>query len=251
MVVVVGCCGFCTSMESYFKNYMAVEVQKTFYKPPNPETAKRWRNKASKINPNFEFTVKAWQIITHPPSSPTYRKAGIRCGRSCADYGYFRLSNVVMEAWEKTRNIADILRAKIIVFQTPPSFRETEENFDRIVQFFSTIENSKYVFVWEPRGWKNESVRKICEKVNLIHCVDPFVSDPSIVERVSYFRLHGKTKEQKYSKMNYRHVYSEEELEWLGKYIKNLMSEKIYVMFNNINMCKDAKKFLKILSTKK
>ncbi len=242
-MIVSGCCGFCTSMEKYFSEYPVVEVQKTFYKPPGVETAKRWRKKANEVNPEFEFTVKAWQVITHPPTSPTYRKAGLDYRN--VNCGFFRLNDVVIEAWEKTREIADALKAKVIVFQTPPSFRETRENADRVVQFFSTIGRANYILVWEPRGWKAESVREVCEKVDLIHCVDPFLCNPAVLREVSYFRLHGCGLESRKTGvlLNYRHVYSDEELEWLREYVLGLKSEKVYVMFNNTNMCRDAKRF--------
>jgi len=48
-----------------------VEVQQTFYQIPRIATGKRWREEAP---PDFEFTMKAWQLITHEPSSPTYRR---------------------------------------------------------------------------------------------------------------------------------------------------------------------------------
>ncbi len=243
--MIIGCCGFCTSMNNYFKEYRAVEVQKTFYKPPGVETAKRWRREADKVNREFEFTVKAWQLITHPPSSPTYRRTNISV-KLC---GYFRLSKTVIEAWEKTKEIADVLRAKVIVFQTPFSFKDREENAKRVVEFFSTIENG-YYFVWEARGWSSKSVREVCEKAGLIHCVDPMVEDPAIEREVMYFRLHGHSPDcryKPYGKLNYRHVYSKEELEWLKNYLKKF-SGTTYVMFNNTNMCKDAKKFEKILT---
>ena len=251
-MIIVGCCGFCTSMDNYFRKYKAIEVQKTFYKPPRVETAKRWREKALAINPDFEFTIKAWQVITHPPSSPTYRKAGLNySGVNC---GYFRLSEAVIEAWEKTREIADVLRAKIIVFQTPPSFRETEENSERVVQFFSTIGSLNYTFVWEPRGWSLEGVRRVCERVNLVHCVDPFAENPALERDVSYFRLHGyglNCREGKYGRLNYKHVYDDRELEWLKDYVTKVGSEKTYVMFNNTAMCRDAERFEKLLKNLK
>ena len=49
----------------------AVEVQHTFYQPPRVETLAKWRAEAPR---GFEFTIKAWQLITHQPSSPTYRR---------------------------------------------------------------------------------------------------------------------------------------------------------------------------------
>ncbi len=68
--VKVGCCGFPGGMRGYFSRFEVVEVQQTFYQPPRMETALRWRREAQA---DFEFVIKAWQLITHPSSSPTYR----------------------------------------------------------------------------------------------------------------------------------------------------------------------------------
>ena len=68
--VKVGCCGFPRGMKDYFSHFRLVEVQQTLYKMPKLETALRWRQQAPS---DFEFTLKAWQLITHPATSPTYR----------------------------------------------------------------------------------------------------------------------------------------------------------------------------------
>ncbi|MGQ9472333.1 MAG: DUF72 domain-containing protein [Candidatus Aminicenantales bacterium] len=83
----VGCCGFPRSKKGYFQHFKLVEVQQTFYKMPRQETALRWREE---VPPDFEFSLKASQIITHPVTSPTYRKAGleIKPGQE-GQYGFF------------------------------------------------------------------------------------------------------------------------------------------------------------------
>lgn len=226
--VKVGCCGFPIAMKKYFQEFRLVEVQKTFYKPPSLETLKNWREKAPE---DFEFAIKAWQKITHPPSSPTYRKAGIS-GENC---GFFRPTQEVLEAYEMTREVAKVLKASIILFQTPKSFSETEESIKNMQEFFSSIQG-EFTFVWEPRGWSEGGVASICSELNLIHAVDPFVQKP-LYGRLNYFRLHGAHKRM------YRHRYSDEELEKLLEFC----NKKSYVLFNNVYMYEDAKRFLKLL----
>ncbi|AEA47502.1 DUF72 domain-containing protein [Archaeoglobus veneficus] len=230
-MIKVGCCGFCEAMNKYFQDFKLVEVQKTFYKPPKPETAGKWRKDAPS---DFEFTVKAWQVITHPPASPTFRKAGIKA----KDCGFFKPTSEVFDAWEETKRIAEILDARVILFQTPASFKETPENVENMRQFFSSIERD-FTFVWEPRGWSKEAVKKVCEELNLVHCVDPFVAKPLYGE-IAYLRLHGT-----HVKM-YRHRYSDEELAYLLNFCRELNKE-IYVLFNNVYMCEDAKRFISTL----
>ncbi len=67
--VKVGCCGFPGGMKKYFSQFRLVEVQQTFYKMPRLKTAQKWRQEAPS---DFEFTLKAWQLITHSPTSATY-----------------------------------------------------------------------------------------------------------------------------------------------------------------------------------
>lgn len=131
-MIKIGCCGFRVAKKKYFKNFDVVEVQQTFYKPPKLETAVKWHSAAP---PEFEFTVKAWQLITHPPSSPTYRKAGIDVADE-SKYGYFKPIKEVFDAWEKTAEIADALHANIIIFQCPASFKEDESNIKNMKEFF-------------------------------------------------------------------------------------------------------------------
>lgn len=64
----IGCCGFGQARTRYYERFPVVEVQKTFYQPPLARTLDRWRAEAPS---GFAFTLKAWQPITHPASSPT------------------------------------------------------------------------------------------------------------------------------------------------------------------------------------
>jgi uncharacterized protein YecE (DUF72 family) len=236
--ILIGCCGFPVSFDRYLECFNVVEIQKTFYKPPKPETAFRWRDKTNERS--FEFTVKAWQLITHPSSSPTYRKAGLKLD-GLEKAGFFRPVKIVFDAWEKTKEIAEILGARKIIFQTPVSFRESEENISNMREFFTTISDKKFSFIWEPRGWKKDSVYEVCKELNLVHCADPFVTRPSFGE-FYYLRLHGGHKKM------YSHKYTTEELQWLYNFLINSGREKAYVLFNNKSMFEDAFEFKRVLS---
>lgn len=233
MIAKVGCCGFPGGMERYFKEFKLVEVQQTFYKPPQTETARRWREKAPS---DFEFSLKAWQLITHPPSSPTYRRAGLKIEpQKGKNLGFFKPTDEVFEAWKRTEEIAKTLNARVILFQCPPSFIQSEENITNIKAFFSRIKRD-FLFVWEPRGgWEEEAIRYLCQEMDLIHCVDPFLQSPLYGE-VRYFRLHGGP--------GYRHRYTDAEL----RELKSKLGEgENYVLFNNIAMYEDAKRFRLLL----
>jgi uncharacterized protein YecE (DUF72 family) len=230
----IGCCGFPGGRKGYFSQFQLVEVQQTFYKMPRLETAQRWRQEAPA---DFEFTLKAWQLITHPPASPTYRKADIKIPSGGeGHYGFFRPSDEVHQAWETTKKFAQTLEAKVILFQCPPSFKETPENIANMRRFFKSVKDSGYIFAWEPRGgWGEPTIKALCSELGLVHCVDPMEKE-SLYGEPGYLRLHGGPR--------YRHQHTKEELEYLkGK----LGDKETYVLFNNLNMHRDALAFQRLM----
>lgn len=231
--VKIGCCGFPKGRKVYFSQFKLVEVQQTFYKPPSVDTALKWHQEAP---PDFEYALKAWQLITHPVSSPTYRKAGLKIAADKAkNYGFFTPSDEVFEAWLKTREIAKALKAKVIVFQCPARFTDSAQNVENMRAFFRRVGREDFVFVWEPRGdWSERAIASLCQELNLVHCVDPLETKP-VYGKIKYFRLHGGP--------GYRHQYQPEEL----KELQSQISGKSYILFNNITMYEDALKLLQLL----
>ncbi len=230
-MVHVGCCGFCLRQAEYFRKFRLLEVQKTFYKPPRAETAVRWRESAPE---DFVFTVKAWQLITHSPSSPTYRKARLKLSGPKENYGGFQATPEVLDAWRVTREIARILKAPIVVFQTPASFGPEPGNVENLRRFFHTIERDGLILGWESRGeWPESLLRDLVIELDLLDVVDPFVRLP-VTGDVAYFRLHGRG--------GYRYRYTDDDLallaEWCGAYRES------YCLFNNVYMAEDAGRFI-------
>ena len=227
------------AFEDYVREYRLVEVQQTFYEPPRDGTMRRWRALAPI---DFEFTIKAWQLITHDASSPTYRRLRTPLPDvDRADVGGFRTSPIVLRAWERTLDCAANLRATAILFQCPASFRPTEENINRMRSFFGTARRPSGVRVmWEPRGpWPAEVVATLCRDLELVHVVDPFVSTTVTPER-TYLRLHGTT--------GARHVYTDAELDQLTGMLPAAPVQPTYVLFNNLPRVEDARRFRTVLA---
>ncbi len=233
-MIKTGCCGFPIARKRYYHHFKVVEIQKTFYQPPKPETVQRWREEAPE---EFEFTLKAWQLITHPPQSPTYRRAKVEIPPSKREsYGYFRPTDEVFGAWEVTKRIALALRAKLVVFQCPASFKPTPENMRNMEGFFSKAERGRLLFGWEPRGeWKGQEIEGLCRSLDLLHIVDPFKSK-AVYGSTQYFRLHGRG--------GYWYRYSQEELLQLKEWAEE---KPTWVMFNNVYMLEDALRFAQLL----
>jgi uncharacterized protein YecE (DUF72 family) len=233
-MVKVGCCGFPINKKEYFKKFSLVELQATFYEiPAKIETVKKWREEASK---DFEFTLKAFQVITHDSKSPTYKRLKRKFGNP-KNYGFFKNTKEVFEAWEMTREVAKALNSEIVVFQCPASFKPEKENIENFRKFFKKIKEKNFIFVWEPRGgWPENLIKGLCTELNLVHCVDPFKQKP-LFGKINYFRLHGKPN------YNLRYKYTNEDLKELLKFCDK---KENYVLFNNLNMFEDARKFQKL-----
>jgi len=216
---------------SYFERFSLVEVQQTFYQPPRLAILERWRRDAPAP---FEFTLKAWQLITHEPSSPTYRRlrqpvAPEAHGR----YGSFRPSAEVRAAWNATLDCARALAAQILVFQCPPSFAPTAEHIANLRRFFRMArrEAGQLRLFWEPRGgWPRDLVGSLCRELGLHLVVDPFQQAPPEQE-LRYFRLHGIG--------GYRYRYSDDDLVRLRRW----SSGTTCCLFNHMDMAEDAMRF--------
>ncbi len=233
MNVRVGCCGFPVSLPRYAQYLRLVEVQKTFYKMPRLDTLKRWRQQ---VPEDFVFTIKAPQLITHPPTSPTYRRARLQIPPEFSDrYGFFRPTDEVFQAYEQTLKAAEVLESPVIVFQTPARFQETPEHVENLYAFFSRVPREGRVLAWEPRGtWNQATLERIFQDLNLVHVVDPFKNE-SLTPYWIYYRLHGRGE-------GYRYSYSEEELLELRARIP-AQAREAYILFNNTDMFQNAQRF--------
>jgi uncharacterized protein YecE (DUF72 family) len=257
----IGTSGFGIGREKYVQLFSCVEVQHTFYQPPAITTLERWRANAP---PEFEFVLKAWQLITHDAKSPTYRRLKTKLSEDeKQEAGYFRPTVIVKEAWHFTLACANALKAKTILFQCPASFKPTGENINNLKKFFARLNHSDaqvgaFNLCWEPRGdWDPKVVLSLCKEFNLWHVVDPFVSKSVTPDKI-YYRLHGRN--------GWRYEYDEAELRELAQMISGAQIEaresatgsssipalqlrvhEPYVFFNNIRMIQDASRFQAII----
>ncbi len=245
LVVKVGCCGFPRSRKQYFKDFRVVELQNTFYNLPTTSWAEKIRREAPD---DFEFAMKAWQVITHPKRSPTWKRLREKPPGDLDNYGFLKPTRENLSALEKSVEIARILKSRIIVLQTPPSMPFNQDMIKQVDLFFENAESiaGEIVLGWEPRGkWaeQHDVLRKILEKHRVIHIVDPYRRDPVWYEEIIYFRLHGIGPRE----TNYKYKYTDKDLQYLLDKIREYGAKVFYVMFNNIYMYDDALRFKNIL----
>ena len=242
----VGCCGFRVSKKKYFQHFSLVEVQETFYDLPNLTKMEKWRRESPS---EFEYTLKAWQVITHTKSSPTWKRIKTSLEGSLENYGFLKPTVENFKAWVKVLEIAEALKASTIVLQLPPRLELNESTYEAMSKFFSEIDRSGHFIAVEPRNktWDENRglMAKLFEKFNLIHCVDIFKRKPLDTGEAYYIRLHGLNGE-----LNYKYKYTDEDLLRLKNMVLNLYDKgkRIYVLFNNVYMFEDALRFKKMLN---
>jgi len=224
-MIKVGCCGYPTSMKKYYEKFRLVEINRTFYAYPRIPTVARWREKAPS---DFEFTVKAYQGISHK-----FR---------------FELKPSI-KAFGLMKEICKTLKARILLIQTPASLRP--DKLSDAEKFFKRIKREDLVIVWETRGqaWEVLSIRKklaeTLQELDVPHVTDPFRAMPVYTSDIAYFRLHG------LGKRLYYYQYSDEELKRLHELVKPLEAEgkEVYVLFNNLAMFADGIRFMHFIET--
>ncbi|MEO7539110.1 MAG: DUF72 domain-containing protein, partial [Pyrinomonadaceae bacterium] len=156
----IGTCGFGrTKRPDYIKELSVVEIQHTFYQPPQIKTLEKWR---ADVPEEFEFTLKSWQMITHEGSSPTYKRLKRpQTEKEIDEAGFFKPTETVKDALELTLACAKALKARTILFQCPAKFQPLPENILNMKRFFANIDRGELNFAWEPRGkmWEDDVIK--------------------------------------------------------------------------------------------
>ena len=189
----------------YSQQFNAVEINSTFYRKPTAKTLQKWFDDTPE---NFKFFIKIPKTISHEK----------------------RLENCKEEITEFCIHIQNNLKEKLsgFLYQFPPSFKNTEENLNRILenidsQFLNVIE-------FRHESWWNDEIYKILKDNKIIFSGVSFpgnLSEDIVINSndVLYYRLHGKP-------VLYKSEYSEGFLNDLAEKIKN-SGLKSFMFFNN------------------
>ncbi|HZE22312.1 MAG TPA: DUF72 domain-containing protein, partial [Desulfobaccales bacterium] len=202
-----------------------VEVNVTFYRPLNPDYARRWLAAVAE-SPDFRFTAKLWQVFTHER----------------------RLDETALNQFRE--GLGPLLaegRLGVLLAQFPYSFHNTEENRGYLLKLKAALSNFPLAVEVRHRSWQQRAVREFLRQADLDFCnIDqPLVSYPMGATRWvtgsrAYLRCHGRRKEAWFEfgedrQARYDYLYSPEELADLAARARELMEKaaETYVIFNN------------------
>jgi uncharacterized protein YecE (DUF72 family) len=203
---------------SYFKT---AEINYSFYHLPRPGTYQKWY---AETPADFIFSLKASRFITH-----IKRLSGVK------------------EAWRQFLKNALYLKEKLgpILFQFPPSFKATSENFKRLEKFLKDVSQKdqinkstpvyllilRFAFEFRHKSWCDEKIYQLLKKYNAAWVIADSPRYPKAEEVTAdfvYIRMHG-------SKVLFGSKYTKKELSSLAQKIKNWLKQKldVYCYFNN------------------
>ncbi len=234
----VGVCGFPVRRQELFLNVDAIEVQRTFYQP---ETVEKYRRLREETPPTVEYTLKVWQGVSHKTTSPTWRRFKGRLEGDPKKYGALQPTEEVYNAFRISEELGEALEAKLLLIQLPPSLAwegYMKETLSRLREMTSRL------LAIEPRheSWFQPHVVKTLSRLGYIFTTDPFKD--GVVDthpEVLYLRLHG------ISGLGY--VYTHGDMERLLAKLAPYREKTIYIMFNNIQMYRNATELRRLIGS--
>ena len=225
--------GKINELEYYSQFFNTVELNSSFYRPPNPEYARNW---AKRTPEGFLFTVKLWQKFTHPQmyKDATGREAAI----SQDDVDLFR------------RSIAPLLESGklgALLAQFPPSFKNDPAGRQILGAVINTF-GGDYRLAVELRhkSWSDDTgTAALLRESNTcwVEIDEPkfgtsIAANVPVTAGMAYFRFHGRNYQDWWkgnSETRYRYLYSDEELKGLADRIRNAAAsaDLLFAQFNN------------------
>ena len=224
--------GKVNELEYYSQFFNTVEVNSSFYRPPNPGYVYNW---AKRVPDDFLFTVKLWQKFTHPKM---YEEAtGKAAVISQKDVDQFKQS---IEPLVRYRKLGALLA------QFPPSFKNDGYGQQILLAIIRAFGQYRLSVELRHRSWSDdESFARLLRDNNVswVHIDEPkfqssISSEVPQTSDIAYFRFHGRNKEmwwQGDNETRYKYLYSRDEINELAEKVKAVSTQTKYVfaLFNN------------------
>jgi uncharacterized protein YecE (DUF72 family) len=225
-------------LEYYASFFNSVEINSTFYRPPNAATARGWLERTAS---NFVFAVKAWQKFTHP--------ARLGDGVSGEKWERFDKSDVARFV-DGIQPLADAGRLGPLLFQYPASFGCDAANLERLEATLACFGFCQRVVELRHRSW-SDNLEKTEAVLTRTQAAWAFIDEPKFSTSIkqdftarndiSYLRLHGRNHQKWWKHRDawerYDYFYRAENIRRLAGRLKALAGRsphaKFYVLFNN------------------
>ena len=224
--------GKINELEYYSQFFNTVEINSSFYRPPNPGYVYNW---VRRVPEGFLFTVKLWQKFTHPKM---YKEAtGQEAVISQRDVDIFKQS---IEPLVKYGKLGALLA------QFPPSFKNDSYGKQILNAVIRTFGQYRLAVELRHRSWSDDKETATLLRENYASWVQidepkfktSVAEDLPITSDMIYFRFHGRNAEMWWkgnTETRYQYLYSQEEVNELMDKVKSLTEKAklAFVLFNN------------------
>jgi uncharacterized protein YecE (DUF72 family) len=221
----------------YSEFFNTVEINSSFYRPPNKFAARAW---AAKVPEHFRFTAKVWQKFTHPKM---FEQATGQTWRvQDADFEVFN---------EGIQPLAEAARLGPLLAQFPTSFRPADEAIGYLEDLIRRMRGAGFRLAVElrHREWteseQTQAIRSFMEEqqVAWVMIDEPrfktSIRDVPLTSDTAYFRFHGRNYKQWWShgesEDRYNYLYTPDEQRHLADDVREVAArtEETYVYYNN------------------
>jgi uncharacterized protein YecE (DUF72 family) len=224
--------GKVNELEYYSRFFNAVEVNSSFYRPPDPGYVHNW---IRRVPNDFLFTVKLWQKFTHPRM---YKEAtGEEAAISQEDIDLFKNSIEPLARYGKLG---------ALLAQFPPSFKNDIRGRQILGAVIKAFKQYPLAVELRNRSWSDDKDTTLLLQDNNIawvHIDEPkfnssVATELPVTSNMAYFRFHGRNKESWWSGNNetrYKYLYSLDELEKLAGKVRSIAKKTklTFAFFNN------------------
>ena len=207
--------------------FNTVELNNTFYRPPNPRYCQGWLRDVSD-KPDFSFTAKLWQRFTHQREQPW----------TAQEVAVFR---------DGIAPLREVGKLGALLVQFPWSFRYGEPSRDWLSRVVAEFADMPLVLEVRSREWLRQEALEFIGQLGVGFCnIDQprFRSNIPLTDHafgsIGYLRLHGRNAEAWFAEdagrdRRYDYLYGPQELDDIQTAIEKIADkvERMYVIANN------------------
>jgi len=221
----------------YAQYFNTVEINSSFYRPPNQYAARAW---AGKVPEDFRFTAKLWQKFTHP------KMFEAATGQS------WRVQDEDFEVFaEGVGPLAEAGRLGPLLAQFPTSFRPDTGTLEYLEDLIRRMRGAGFPLAVElrHREWteseETAAIRKFMEEQGVAWVM---IDEPRFKTSIrhvpstsatAYFRFHGRNYKNWWrhgeTEDRYNYLYTPEEQRHLAEDVREVASRasETYAFYNN------------------
>jgi uncharacterized protein YecE (DUF72 family) len=216
----------------YSQFFNTVEVNSSFYSPPDPERVRGW---ARKVPDGFLFTAKLWQKFTHPDMFQ--QATGSDAAISQRDVDIFKKS---------LEPLAGCGKLGALLAQFPPSFKNTSFGRQILGALSRTFAEYRLAVELRHSSWSDDpAIASLFLEKNItwVQIDEPkfkysIARELPLTSDMAYFRFHGRNAQNWWrgdGATRYKYLYSDNEIQELSQKVKaaSRQTRFAFAFFNN------------------